>query len=137
MTPKELSSEHSYSDDELREQFALVSGTKASANALIQAAVDRSMLIPPGQYVITGPTPEVGALQDHEGQHPLVSRDQHTERLCPGDRVQVYNPGPLVAGTVRGDPSEATGYVAIKWDDGSRSYAQTRLLRKIEEDTRS
>ena len=56
------------------------------------------------------------------------------EALKPGDRVQLFNPGALGTGVVKGEPS-VTGHVAIKWDDGERGYALTELLRKLDDES--
>jgi hypothetical protein len=48
-----------------------------------------------------------------------------------GDRVQVFNPGPLSIGTVE----ELAGpHTYVRWEDGSSGRSQTRLLRKLLED---
>lgn len=49
---------------------------------------------------------------------------------APGERVQVWNPGPYSTGTVTGQPRD--GQVAVRWDGGSETRALVVLLRRVE-----
>jgi hypothetical protein len=56
--------------------------------------------------------------------------------LLPGDRVQVFNPGPRDTGTVIDGPSSiGRRHVHVEWDDGTTGWPQRALIQRITEVT--